>query len=284
MAKPREGETRYLLAGAYYRMAHMEWGDPGRETLVCVHGLTRTGRDFDILAEALSDRFHVVCPDLPGRGQSDWLPDTSLYEPQHYVVALSHLLAAIGRKVIWLGTSLGGICGMMVASTIGHPISRMILNDVGPFIPATGLRRIRDHVTARPQLESLWDIEQYVRQVHAPFGLLTDPQWARLAESSARQLPNGKWALHYDPGIAAPIRRFIPIDVDIWSYWNKIHVPVLAIRGADSELLNARTLDRMELSGASTLTVPQCGHAPALMDAPTIRAVRSWLEGVWPPA
>lgn len=283
MPKPREGQTRYLLAGAYYKMSHVEWGDPARDALVCVHGLTRTGRDFDVLADALADRFHVVCPDLPGRGGSDWLPDTSLYEPQHYVTALSHLLAAIGKPVVWLGTSLGGICGMMVAASIGQPISRMILNDVGPFIPASALRRIRDYIAIRHQFESLWELEQHVRRVHAPFGMLTDRQWAQLAESAARQLPNGKWALHYDPGIAAPIRRFIPSDVDIWSYWNKIHIPVLAIRGADSDLLLARTLERMALTGASTLTVPNCGHAPALMDAPTLGSVRSWLEGVWPP-
>lgn len=283
MAKPREGETRYLLAGAYYRMAHVAWGEPDAPTIVCVHGLTRTGRDFDVLADALADRWHVVCPDLPGRGNSDWLPDTSLYEPGAYVTALSHLLAAIGRPLIFLGTSLGGICGMMIAASIGQPITRMVLNDVGPLIPGAALRRIRDYMGVRQQFEDLWALEQHVRHVHAPFGMLTDRQWASLAESSARQLPNGKWTLHYDPGIATPIRRSIPVDVDLWSMWGKIRIPVLAVRGADSDLLLPRTLQRMESSGASTLIVPQTGHAPALMDAPSVRSVRSWLEGVWPP-
>ena len=283
MAKPREGETRYLLAGAYYKLAHVAWGEPEAPPIVCVHGLTRTGRDFDVLAEALASRFHVICPDLPGRGNSDWLPDTALYEPNSYVAALSHLLAAINRPVTFLGTSLGGICGMMIAASIGQPIARMVLNDVGPFIPSPALRRIRDYMSIRQQFESLWALEEHVRAVHAPFGKLTDRQWAQLAETSARQMPNGKWALHYDPGIAAPIRRSIPVDVDLWFMWAKIHIPVLVVRGANSDLLLPRTLERMEISGASTLIVPDSGHAPALMDPASVGAVRSWLEGVWPP-
>ena len=283
MAKPREGETRYLLAGAYYRMAHVAWGEPDAPPIVCVHGLTRTGRDFDVLADALAQRFHVICPDLPGRGNSDWLPDTSLYEPNAYVTAISHLLAAINRPVTFLGTSLGGICGMMIAASIGQPIERMVLNDVGPFIPSPALRRIRDYMSVRQQFESLWALEAHVRAVHAPFGMLTDPQWAQLAETSARQMPNGKWALHYDPGIAAPIRRSIPVDVDLWFMWAKIHIPVLVVRGETSDLLLPRTLERMELSGASTLIIPNTGHAPALMDPASVGAVRSWLEGIWPP-
>lgn len=280
---PRPGETRYLLAGAYYRMAHTAWGDPNAPAVLCVHGLTRTGRDFDALAGALSRRFHVICPDLPGRGHSDWLPDTALYEPVSYVQALSHLLAQIGKPVMWVGTSLGGICGMMAASSVGNPVSRLVLNDVGPSIPAAALRRIRDYMRVPRNFDSLWALEQHLRAIHAPFGPLGDADWAHLAETSARTLPNGRWAMHYDPGIATPIRKQVPITVELWPWWDRIRVPVLAIRGAESDLLLDATLRRMARSGAETLVVPGCGHAPALMDAPSIGRVMEFLaapEGV----
>ena len=264
-------------------MAHTAWGDPQARTVLCVHGLTRTGRDFDVLAQALSRRFHVLCPDLPGRGHSDWLPDTSLYEPASYVQALSHLLAQVGGPVMWLGTSLGGICGMMVASSVGNPVTRLVLNDVGPTIPAAALRRIRDYMRIQQQFDTLWALEAHLRHIHAPFGRLTDAQWAHLAETSARQLPNGRWVLHYDPGIAAPIRRQVPFTVELWPWWDKLRVPVLAIRGAESDLLQEPTLRRMARSGAETLVVPDAGHAPALMDAASIERVMEFLsvpEGV----
>ena len=144
----REASIPYLLAGRFHKMAFDAWGDPEAPAVVCVHGLTRNGRDFDALAAALSDRFHVICPDLPGRGNSDRLPDPMLYQAQHYVTALAHLLARIAKDVAWIGTSLGGICGMVIAAADGSPINRLVLNDIGPFIPADALRRIRDYMVA----------------------------------------------------------------------------------------------------------------------------------------
>ncbi len=275
---PREGEVRYLLAGAFYRMAYTEFGHAGAPVVVCVHGLTRTGRDFDALATGLADKFRVVCPDLPGRGWSDWLPDANLYEPPAYVQALGHLLAAIGGPVDWVGTSLGGLCGMMVASALGHPIRRLVLNDIGPFIPAAAIRAIRDYISAvRPEFPDILALEAYLRRVHAGFGPLSDRQWEHLAKTSSRPLPDGRVALHYDPGIAKPIRSTLAIDVDLWSLWEKIRIPVLAVRGAASELLLPRTLARMQASGAQPIEVANSAHAPALMDSPTIRAIRAFL-------
>ena len=271
--EPRLGETRYLLAGAYRRMAHAAWGDPAAPVVLCVHGLTRTGRDFDPLAQALSATHHVICPDLPGRGGSDWLPDPALYAPASYVQALSHLLAAIGRPVAWVGTSLGGICGVMVAATPGHPVARLVLNDIGPHIPAVALRRIRDYIGAAPAFDDLPALERHLRAVHAPFGRLTDAQWAHLAATSARRLPDGRWALHYDPAIAAPILAAEPADADLSASWSAVRVPVLAIRGESSDLLMPETLAQMAHDGAATLTVPDAGHAPALMDTTTIGEV-----------
>jgi len=276
---PRPGEVRYLLNGAFYRMAYVECGNPAAPPVVCVHGLTRNGRDFDPLAEALAARFRVICPDLPGRGASEFLPDPALYQPASYVVALAHLLAQIGGKVMWVGTSLGGICGMMVAAASGQPITRMVLNDVGPQIPATALRRIRDYMMLAPEtFPDMATLEAHLRMIHAPFGRLSDAQWAHLAKHSARRLRDGRIALHYDPAIAEPIRATMPTDLDLWAVWQRIGIPMLAIRGADSELLLPEVLARMEESGAKARVVPEAGHAPALMDAPTIGAVKAFLE------
>ena len=230
MPAGRPGSVRYWLGGRFYRMAFEEWGDPSAPTVVCVHGLTRNGRDFDRLAAGLADRFRVICPDLPGRGGSDWLDDPMLYQAQHYVAALSHLLAWVGGNVAWVGTSLGGICGMVVAAAEGNPITRLVLNDVGPFIPADALRRIRDYMVASgdlPMMQRFPDleaIERHLRLVHMPFGPLSDADWAEMARNSARMLPDGRFTMHYDRRIAEPLRGHEPVDVDMWTFWDRIRV------------------------------------------------------------
>lgn len=274
----RDHATRYLLAGAFYRLAWVEWGDPDAPAVLCVHGLTRNGRDFDELAERLASDFRVIAPDLPGRGKSDWLPQAELYALPSYVVALAHLLAVIDRPVFWVGTSLGGICGMAVAAVPGNLVERLVLNDVGPFIPGAAMARIRDYLaTAPPSFANLADLEAHLRRVHAPFGALSDAQWAHLARHSSRAAPDGALALHYDPAIAAPILAAEPKDVDLWPLWSQISVPRLVLRGEHSDLLDAPTLACMEQDGAAAHIVLGCGHAPALMDAPTIEAVHRFL-------
>jgi pimeloyl-ACP methyl ester carboxylesterase len=279
----RPGSIRYLLAGKFHRLAFEEWGDPAAAPVLCVHGLTRNRRDFDALATVLAGSFRVICVDLPGRGESDWLDDPMLYQAQHYVTALAHLLAWIGRDVAWVGTSLGGICGMVVAAMDGAPVTRLILNDVGPFIPAAALARIRDYMVASgdsplmarfPDIES---IERHLRLVHAPFGPLSDAQWQELARNSARTLPDGRFTMHYDPRIGEPLRGSDPVDVDMWALWARIRVPRMAIRGETSDILLPETLARMEASGAAAFEVKLTGHAPALLDPLQIEAIRSFL-------
>ncbi len=281
----RRGSVRYLLAGKFYRLAFDEWGDPTAPPVVCVHGLTRNGRDFDALAQALAGSCRVICPDLPGRGQSDWLDDPLLYQAQHYVTALAHLLAWVGRDVAWVGTSLGGICGMVIAAADGSPITRLVLNDVGPLLPAAALVRIRDYMVASgdsplmvrfPDIET---IERHLRIVHAPFGPLSDEQWAQLARNSARGLPDGRFTMHYDPLIAEPLRGHEPVDVDMWALWDRIRVPRLVLRGETSDILSPETFARMQASGATGFEVAMTGHAPALLDPPQIEAIRSFLAG-----
>ncbi|HQT47366.1 MAG TPA: alpha/beta hydrolase [Acidocella sp.] len=280
----RANSVQYLLGTKFYKMAYVEFGNPAAPAVLCVHGLTRNGRDFDMLAAALEDRFHVICPDLPGRGKSDWLAEPMAYQPPSYVVALSHLLAALGKPVSWVGTSLGGICGMMVAAAQNTPIKRMVLNDVGPLIPAASLKRIRDYMVGAPErFANMATLEAHLREVHAPFGKLTDAQWAHMARYSARsvldQTGAGTLAMHFDPKIIEPMRGTVPLDVDLWPLWEMIKMPLLTIRGEQSDLLLPETFERMLKDGAKGYIVPDTGHAPALMDAVSIAAVRAFLLG-----
>ena len=275
--QPREHTISYLLQGKFHQLAFTAWGNPQAQPVVCVHGLTRQGRDFDTLAEKLSDRFYLLCPDIPGRGRSAWLPDPALYQYPSYVAALSHLLAFIDRPVHWVGTSMGGILGMLIAAAPGNPIQRMVLNDIGPFIPQAALARIQSYIGGLPHFADLAAAEAYLRQVHAPFGALTDAQWRGMAEHSVRAVPGDGLALHFDPGMTVPILAAPAQDVDMWPVWDAITVPMLTIRGAESDLLLDETLQRMAAK-SETHVLPGVGHAPALMDAPTIAVIQGFLE------
>jgi len=277
----RSGSVNYLLGARIHKMAFVEFGNPAAPAVVCVHGLTRTGRDFDTLAEALEDRFHVICPDLPGRGKSEWLPDAMSYQPPSYVVALAHLFAQLNKPVAMIGTSLGGICGMMLAAAQGTPLTRLVLNDIGPHIPGAALTRIRDYMAGAPErFASMAALEAHLRLIHAPFGRLSDSEWAHLARFSARSVLNngeGGFAMHYDPKIIEPMRASVPLDVDTWPIWNFINMPRLVIRGAESDLLLSDTYNRMVETGAEGYIVPDAGHAPALMDYASMSRIKAFL-------
>ncbi|MGG5820870.1 alpha/beta fold hydrolase [Falsiroseomonas sp. HW251] len=278
---PRQNSLRYLLAGAFHRLAWTEWGPADGPAVVCVHGVTRSGRDFDALATCLADRgYRVLCPDLPGRGESGWLRDPMLYTPVSYVVALAHLLARLDGPVDWVGTSLGGICGMMVAAGDDNPLRRLVLNDVGSRVPAEASARIGAYMQQNFTFEDMAALEAHLRLVHAPFGALTDAQWRHLAAHSARSLPDGRLAMHYDPAIAVPIAKAPPGEVDLTPIWLRVTVPTLLLRGGDSDILDAETAAAMaQRPAVSLVTFPDIGHAPALMDAAQIQAVTKFLEG-----
>lgn len=277
----RRNRLRYLLPQGFFTLAWTEWGPEQGEPVLCVHGLTRTGRDFDALADALAGQGRrVLCPDLPGRGASDRLPDPSLYVPPTYVAALSHLLARLEGPVDWVGTSLGGICGMAIAATPGQPIRRLVLNDVGVHVPKDSIARIGDYLGQETEFADLPALERHLRAVHAPFGALSDAEWRHLAETSARPAPGGRVALHYDPAIAAPFRAGVEADMDLSPLWARVTVPVLLLRGAESDLLPAETARAMaRRPGVRLAEIPGCGHAPALMDADQIGLVSEFLAG-----
>jgi len=278
---PREGTLRWLAGDGFHTLAYVAWGERGkRPPVVCVHGLTRTGRDFDRLAAALAGRGrHVVCPDMPGRGRSERLSNPMLYDVPTYVVACSHLIAAVGAESVdWVGTSMGGLIGLGLASLPGQPIRRMVLNDVGPFIPAAALARIKAYVGADPAFAGHAALEAHLRRVHEDFGPMTEEDWRHLAATSAREAEDGTVRLHYDPAIAAPMPE-VAEDLDLWALWDAIGIPMLVLRGERSDLLLPETAARMaEKPGVTLHTVPGVGHVPALVDDDQIARVAAFLD------
>jgi pimeloyl-ACP methyl ester carboxylesterase len=265
-----------------YGLSYAEWGSPGAaRAIICVHGLTRNGRDFDHLAAVLQDQARVICPDIVGRGLSD-----PLGNPEHYALPtyVAHMLQMLDKlslgEVDWVGTSMGGLIGMGVAAS-GAPIRRLVLNDIGPFIPKAALERINMYLGLSLSFASLEALEAHLREIHAGFGPLSDAEWRHLAEHSASRREDGTFRLSYDQRLGAPMKRGPIEDVDLWPVWDQIRCPVLVLRGAESELLLAETAEEMTRRGpgAEVIQIDGTGHAPALMAKAQIEIVRDWLLG-----
>jgi pimeloyl-ACP methyl ester carboxylesterase len=263
-------------------MAYLEWGEPKSErVLVCVHGLGRCARDFDTLAAELSERYRVVCPDVAGRGDSDWLPDPMLYQLPQYLGDMVTLIARLDVEgVHWLGTSMGGLIGMALAAQAGTPVQKLVINDAGPVISKVSLERIANYFGMAPVFPDIAAVDKYIRVVSATFGPHSDAQWRFLAEVAVRKNADGTLRLHYDPKIAEPFRATMPEkDLELWPLWDAIRCPTLVLRGAQSDLLTRDTCDKMAGRGpkAKVVEIPGVGHAPTLMHADQIRIVREFL-------
>ena len=265
-----------------YGLSYADWDKPGAaRTIICVHGLTRNGRDFDHLATVLQDHARVICPDIVGRGLSDALADPENYALPTYV---AHMLQLLGKlelgEVDWVGTSMGGLIGMGVAAS-GAPIRRLVLNDIGPFIPKAALERINVYLGLSLSFASLEALEAHLREIHAGFGPLSDAEWRHLAEHSASRREDGTFRLSYDQRLGEPMKRGPIEDVDLWPVWDQIRCPVLVLRGAQSDLLLAATAEEMTRRGpgAEVVEIDGTGHAPALMAKDQIEIVRDWLLG-----
>ncbi|MFA7428764.1 MAG: alpha/beta hydrolase [Rhodospirillaceae bacterium] len=279
--QPRLRSVSCFRAEGFRRMVYWEWGNPHNKNVIfCVHGLTRNGRDFDWLARALCDRYRVICPDVVGRGRSDWLDDPMGYTYAHYLADMATLIARSGaEQVDWIGTSMGGLLGMMLAASDESPIRRLVLNDIGAFIPQSALERLMEYVGKDPTFPNQDEAEKYLRKVHAPFGALTDEQWRHLVQNGMRIREDGLLSPAYDPAIAVPLNAIPLQDVVLWPVWDAVACPVLVLRGADSDLLLPETVGEMRHRG------PGCeveefegvGHAPALMDAEQILTIDMWL-------
>lgn len=279
--EPRLRSVQCIGAHGFHRMAYTEWGDPHNpRVLVCVHGLTRNGRDFDDLARAMAPHYRVICPDVVGRGRSGWLAVKDDYQLPTYVADMITLIARLDVETVhWMGTSMGGLIGMIIASMPDNPIRRLVLNDVGPVVTAASLRRIGQYVGNAPVFPSYEAGESYIREVSAPFGRLTDAQWRHLSETSLKEVDGG-WAMRYDPGIGEPFRKTpILADVNLWPIYEAISCPTLVMRGAESDLLLHDTAAQMTTRGpkARLVEVPDVGHAPTLMDAAQIAPIRDFL-------
>ena len=265
-----------------HRIAYWEWGDPRNErVLVCVHGLGRCARDFDALAGALSDRYRVVCPDVAGRGDSDWLADPMLYQLPQYLADMVTLIARLDvENVHWLGTSMGGLIGMALAAQPGTPVQKLVINDAGPVISKVSLERIAAYFGMAPVFPDMAAAEKYVRAVSAPFGPHTDAEWRFLTEVVMRKNADGSLRLHYDPKIAEPFRATMPEkDLELWPLWDAIRCPTLVLRGALSDLLTRETCEKMAGRGpkAKVVEIAGVGHAPTLMHEDQIRIVQEFL-------
>lgn len=282
---------------ADHRMAYWEWnatGDPAHpHVIVCVHGLSRQGRDFDTLARALSAHARVLCPDVVGRGQSDWLLDPAAYQLPQYAADMLTLLARIHQqapigRLDWVGTSMGGLIGMALAGTPGLPLpvplSRLVLNDVGPTIQWEALQRIGQYLGYPVQFASVQQAAEALLAISQGFGPHTPEQWLALTEPMLHRLPDGRWTLHYDPAIAVPFRALTASaaqagEAQLWQLYEQISAQTLVLRGAQSDLLSAATAQRMTQTGprGHLVSLPGVGHAPTLVAEDQVRVVTDFL-------
>ena len=265
-----------------HELHYCEWGRPGNpRVIVCAHGYSGNARDFDFLARALADDARVICPDVAGRGESEWLSSPLHYHFPQFLADFNVLFARLGvKEVDWVGTSMGGLLGMLLAASPGSPIRRLVMNDVGAFLPMDSLRYIGLNLQAPDPFASLAEAQAHMRHTHREWGSLTDEQWEHLALHGTR-LVNSAYRLHYDPQIARLVRPFpLAPGLFFWDAWYKVRCPVLLIRGEHSEVLPQSVVKPMlDMKPRSRLIeIPDCGHAPALMSAQQIGVVREFLE------
>lgn len=282
--------SRYITCSGR-EIHYTEWGSPEAPVVIAWHGLARTGRDMDELAAHLSTQYRVICPDTIGRGLSQWSPQPD----QEYCLAFYARIAArlfdqLGiEHAHWVGTSMGGAIGTVCASGLFEPsmkarIQSLTLNDNAPELAQTAIDRIRSYAGSPPAFATVLELEAFFRQVYKPYGWLSDVQWRRLTETSTRRLPDGRVTPHYDP---AMVQQFIshPNDYDIWPHYDALQIPVLCLRGAESDLVLTETLQTMQQRGPGAagllqvVEVPGCGHAPALNVPSQLDCVAAFIAG-----
>jgi len=278
---PQRRHFSSLSPHGFHRVVYFEWGAAGNSRVaLCVHGVGRNARDFDVLAEALSSTHRVLAVDMPGRGESDWLANPNDYVFTTYLTTLTALIARSGvEEVDWIGTSMGGLLGMVVAAQTKSPIARLVINDVGPTLETAAIDRIRGYFGQDPTFATYAEIHHYIRTVSAPFGKLSEAQWEHVVRSNVRERPDGRWGLAYDPGIAVPFAASTA-PVDLWMLWDAIRCPTLVLRGKDSDLLSAPTAAAMATRGPKPAIIEfaEVGHAPTLLSLDQIDPVVRFLR------
>lgn len=298
MSDPKLNYVSCPDSAGSHRMAYWQWGDPAAgHVVVCVHGLSRQGRDFDTLAQALVARsphpLRVVCPDVVGRGRSDWLADPMGYGIPTYVGDMLQMLQALHASapvttLDWVGTSMGGLIGMGLAGTPGlplpTPVHRLVLNDVGPTIQWSALQRIGTYLGQTGRFGSVQEAADAMGAISQGFGPHTPEQWLALSQPMVKPLPEGGFTLHYDPAIAVPFRTLDEQDAAagqaaLWQAYEAIQARTLLLRGAESDLLSRATADEMAGRGPKPRVVEFAGvgHAPTLIAPQQVEAVCSFL-------
>ena len=286
MMQPRIKMVQCLSPAGLHRMAYQTWGDDDNpRVLVCVHGVTRVSDDFDRLAESLSKHYRVICPDVVGRGRSDWLRD-----PRHYLVPqyVSDMVTLIARldvsQVDWVGTSMGGLIGMGLAALPDSPVRKIVLNDIGPNLNFPALTRIGEYIGQDVRFDTFEQGRDYIRTVSAPFGPHSDDEWDKLARDVLRKDSEGKWRRHYDPAIAKGFEGITEEnskrgEAALWAAYDAIRAPVLLVRGSESDLLTHDTALAMTERGprAQLVELPGVGHAPTFMHDDQMALVRRFL-------
>jgi len=274
--------SRYLTCEE--REIHFtEWGTANAETVIAWHGLARTGRDMDEIAAHLAPRYRVICPDTIGRGLSQWSPQA---EKEYCLDFYGRLAVSLVDQLDvstfhWLGTSMGGALGIhLAAGPLNGRIRRLVLNDIGPKLGESAVQRIRSYAGNPAQFDRLSELEAYFRTIYKPYGWLSDEQWRRLTETSARRTADGRVTPHYDPKMVLQFECH-PDDYDQWEEWDAIDVPTLCLRGETSDLLLADVAEEMRKRGprAVVVTIPGCGHAPALNVPEQLGLVERFLNG-----
>ena len=266
------------------RLAYLAWGDPSAERkALCVHGISRNAHDFAWLAPLLAEAgWYVVAVDIVGRGRSQWLDDPAGYTPPHYIQHLAHVVAELDLGgVDWIGTSMGGLIGQVVAASGAIPMRCLVLNDVGPFIAKSVLADIVANVGVDPVFADEDELKAYLMERYMPYGPVSDAQWTHIARNSGRRDGAGRLRLHYDPAIVAPQKEQEPADLDLWKLYDAIKVPVLVLRGGVSQVLDQETAEAMTNRGpgATLVTFHGITHPLWLADDEQMHLVRDWLEG-----
>lgn len=284
--QPRFKSVQCFSPCGPHTMAYKEWGrEDNPDILICVHGLTRVSDDFDMLAQALSDRYRILCPDIVGRGRSSWLKDATYYVLPVYVNDVLRMIAHERiQQVSWLGTSMGGLIGMSLAAMHKSPIRKLILNDIGPSLNASALTRIGSYLGEQPEFASFDEAARYIRGISASFGSHDERQWTTLASNVLRQGEDGKWRRNHDPGIALPFKaqadeRGRHVEKLLWAAYDAVSCPTMVIRGRDSDLLTQDTAREMTQRGpkAELVELDGIGHAPMFMHPEQIALVSRFL-------
>ena len=268
--------TSHYLPCHGFNIHYTVWGDASLPVVIAWHGLARTGRDFDALAEQLAPHYRVICPDTIGRGLSQWskAPHNDYSFATYARITLDLMNALQIERAHWIGTSMGGALGTVCAAGLEVPalqgrIRSLILNDIAPEISTAAVERIKAYAGQPPAFDTVPELEAFFRQAYAPFGFQTDAQWTHLAETSTRRLPDGRVTPHYDPAITQQFFREVP-EYPMWTEYDALTLPVMVMRGTNSDLISPDTLRTMHMRGPGKLgllrteEIAGCGHAPAL--------------------